>query len=449
MSDHAAEKVEILPVTGLPEFRPGDDLTGAIAHAAPWLRSGDIVVVTSKVISKVEGMVHRVDGDADEREVVRRRLVTEESRRVLATFRQTQITENKLGIVQAASGVDASNVDKGEIAVLPEDPDASAKALRNGLRERLGVEVAVLVTDTMGRAWRIGQTDTAIGSSGLRVLHSYAGEVDSHGNELAVTEVAVADELAAAADLVKGKLRGVPVAVVRGLQIVDDGSSARDLIRPAEEDLFRLGTAEALAEGRRQAVLVRRSVRAFSDEPVDSEAVRRAVGAALTAPAPHHTKPVRFLWLRDAERRTRLLDAMREVWRSDLEGDGFTPQQIEKRLARGDLLRRAPELIVPFLVPDGAHKYPDQRRAACEHTMFTVAGGAAVQALLVALAAEGLGSCWVGSTIFAAPTAREVLRLDDGWYPLGAVAVGRPAPEAGDLTQPRPPHPVDEGLIEL
>src|SRR5690606_9281089 len=155
------------------------------------------------------------------------------------------------------------------------------------------------------------------------------------------------------------------------------------------------------------------------------------------------------LWLRDAERRTRLLDAMREVWRSDLEGDGFTPQQIEKRLARGDLLRRAPELIVPFLVPDGAHKYPDQRRAACEHTMFTVAGGAAVQALLVALAAEGLGSCWVGSTIFAAPTAREVLRLDDGWYPLGAVAVGRPAPEAGDLTQPRPPHPVDEGLIEL
>ncbi|WP_028851194.1 coenzyme F420-0:L-glutamate ligase [Thermocrispum municipale] len=449
MSDHAAEKVEILPVTGLPEFRPGDDLTGAIAHAAPWLRSGDIVVVTSKVISKVEGMVHRVYGDADEREVVRRRLVTEESRRVLATFRQTQITENKLGIVQAASGVDASNVDKGEIAVLPEDPDASAKALRNGLRERLGVEVAVLVTDTMGRAWRIGQTDTAIGSSGLRVLHSYAGEVDSHGNELAVTEVAVADELAAAADLVKGKLRGVPVAVVRGLQIVDDGSSARDLIRPAEEDLFRLGTAEALAEGRRQAVLVRRSVRAFSDEPVDSEAVRRAVGAALTAPAPHHTKPVRFLWLRDAERRTRLLDAMREVWRSDLEGDGFTPQQIEKRLARGDLLRRAPELIVPFLVPDGAHKYPDQRRAACEHTMFTVAGGAAVQALLVALAAEGLGSCWVGSTIFAAPTAREVLRLDDGWYPLGAVAVGRPAPEAGDLTQPRPPHPVDEGLIEL
>src|SRR5690606_38915650 len=137
--------------------------------------------------------------------------------------------------------------------------------LRNGLRERLGVEVAVVITDTMGRAWRVGQTDVAIGASGLRVLHSYAGQTDAHGNELQVTEVAVADELAAAADLVKGKLRGVPVAVVRGLTIVDDGSSAQDLIRPAEQDLFRLGTAEAMAEGRKQAVLVRRSVRAFSD----------------------------------------------------------------------------------------------------------------------------------------------------------------------------------------
>src|SRR5690606_23902030 len=147
-------------------------------------------------------------------------------------------------------------------------------------------------------------------------------------------------------------------------------------------------TAEAMAEGRKQAVLVRRSVRAFSDEPVDPDAVRRAVGAALTAPAPHHTKPVRFLWLRDAQLRTRLLDAMRAVWRAEVAGGGFAPQQIARRLARGDLLRRAPELIVPFLVPEGAHAYPDQRRAACEHTMFTVAGGAAVQALLVALAAE-------------------------------------------------------------
>ena len=251
MTDHAADRLEILPVTGLPEFRPGDDLTGAIADAATWLRSGDIVVVTSKIVSKVEGRLVRVPADPEERDRIRRRLVFEESVRIIARRARTLITENHLGIVQAASGIDASNVAGDELALLPADPDASALALRNGLRERLGVEVAVVVTDTMGRAWRVGQTDVAIGSSGLRVLHGYRGEVDRQGNELAVTEIAVADEVAGAADLVKGKLGAVPVAVVRGLPVGDADSTARDLVRPVDEDLFRLGTEEALVAGLR------------------------------------------------------------------------------------------------------------------------------------------------------------------------------------------------------
>lgn len=447
MTEHAADRIEILPVEGLPEFRPGDDLTGAIARHAPWLRSGDVVVVTSKVVSKVEGRLVRVPDDPEKRDAERRKLVDREAVRVLARVGRTVITENTLGIVQAASGVDASNVDSGEIALLPADPDASALALRNGLRERLGVEVAVVITDTMGRAWRVGQTDAAIGSSGLRVLRSYAGARDRQGNELAVTEIAVADEVAAAADLVKGKLKAVPVAVVRGLSVGDDvpgAATARDLVRPAEEDLFRLGTAEAVAKGRREAVLVRRSVREFTDEPVDPEALRRAVGAALTAPAPHHTRPVRFGWLRTRAEREKLLDAMREAWRADLEGDGFGAEQIERRLRRGEILYTAPEVVVPFLVPEGAHTYRDDRRNDCEHTMFTVAGGAAVQALLVALAAEGLGSCWIGSTIFTADVVRRTLGLDDHWYPLGAVAIGHPATPLS----PRPPRDLDEGLIE-
>ncbi|WP_037316163.1 coenzyme F420-0:L-glutamate ligase [Amycolatopsis orientalis] len=445
MTDHASAKIEILPVEGLPEFRPGDDLTGAIVSAAPWLRSGDVLVVTSKIVSKAEGMLIRVPADPDERDAARRRLVEEESVRVIARINRTVITENKLGIVQAASGVDASNVASGEVALLPSDPDASALALRNGLRERLGVEVAVVVTDTMGRAWRVGQTDAAIGASGLRVLHSYAGEVDGQGNELAVTEVAIADELAAAADLVKGKLGGTPVAVVRGLQLTDDGSTARKLLRPVEEDLFRLGTNEAIAQGRREAVLARRSIRSFTDEPVDPEVLRRAVSTALTAPAPHHTKPVRFVWLREEGLRRKLLDAMKASWQADLESDGFTPEQVAKRLSRGDILYNAPEVVVPFLVAEGAHTYPDDRRNACEHTMFTVAGGAAVQGLLVALAAEDLGSCWIGSTIFAADVVREVLGLDSRWEPLGAVAIGHPAalPPARGAGEP------GEGLLEL
>ncbi|WP_246108299.1 coenzyme F420-0:L-glutamate ligase [Saccharothrix saharensis] len=443
MADHAAgAPITLLPVTGLPEFRPGDDLASAIAEAAPWLADGDVVVVTSKVLSKVEGRLVAVPADPEARDAVRREWVEAESVRVLARRGRTLITENKLGIVQAASGVDASNVNGDEIALLPVDPDSSAAALRAALASRLGVSVAVVVTDTMGRAWRVGQTDAAIGSSGLAVLHRYAGSADRHGNPLVVTEVAVADEIAAAADLVKGKLGAVPVAVVRGLTVVDDGSSARDLARPVADDLFRLGTAEAVAQGRAEAVLLRRSVRSFSASPVSVEAVRRAVAAALTAPAPHHTRPVRFVRL--TALRAALLDAMAERWRADLRGDGLPEERVEARVARGDILRAAPEVVVPFLVRAGAHSYPDERRAAAERTMFTVAGGAAVQGLLVALAAEGLGSCWVSSTIFCADVVRDVLGVPDDWEPLGAVAIGHPEAE---LT-PRPLPESDERFLE-
>ncbi|WP_367135330.1 coenzyme F420-0:L-glutamate ligase [Saccharothrix sp. HUAS TT1] len=442
--DHAAPGgITVLPVAGLPEFRPGDDLAGALAAAAPWLADGDVVVVTSKVLSKVEGRLVRVPADPEARDAVRRQHVEAESVRVLARRGRTLITENKLGIVQAASGVDASNVAGDEIALLPVDPDGSAAALRAALADRLGVSVAVVVTDTMGRAWRVGQTDAAIGASGLAVLHRYGGSVDRHGNPLVVTEVAVADEVAAAADLVKGKLGAVPVAVVRGLPVSDDGSTARDLARPVEDDLFRLGTAEAVARGRAEAVLVRRSVRSFSSSPVSGDVVRRAVAAALTAPAPHHTRPVRFVRL--SSRREVLLDAMLARWRADLRGDGWSEERIDARVARGDFLRDAPEVVLPFLVREGAHPYPDARRSEAERTMFTIAGGAAVQGLLVALAAEGLGSCWVSSTIFCADVVREVLELPASWEPLGAVAIGHPEAELA----PRELPESDERYVEL
>ncbi|OQS12563.1 coenzyme F420-0:L-glutamate ligase [Nocardia donostiensis] len=444
-ADHGATELRILPITGLPEFRPGDDLAEHIAARAPWLADGDVLVVTSKIIAKVEGRIVAAPTDPAERDAARRALVEQEAVRVLARKGRTLITENRLGIVQAASGVDGSNVESGELVLLPADPDGSAKGLRSELTTRLGVDVAVVVTDTMGRAWRNGQIDAAIGSSGLRVLHDYAGTVDGQGNELQVTQVAVADELAAAADLVKGKLGSVPVAVVRGLTVVDDGSSAADLVRRGSDDLFWLGTAEAIERGRGEAVLLRRSVREFSPEPVDPEQVRAAVSVALTAPAPHHTRPVRFVWVRDRALRERLLAAMADAWRADLTGDGLDPERVERRIARGRILFDAPEVVIPCCVPDGAHAYPDERRRAAEHTMFTVAVGAAVQGLLVSLAAEGLGSCWIGSTIFAPEVTRDVLGLEPDWSPLGAIAIGHPLEE---LT-PRPARTDGIGLVEL
>lgn len=444
--DHApGGAVEIHPVTGLPEFRPGDDLAAALAGAAPWLVDGDILVVTSKILSKVEGRLVAAPTDPEARDAVRRRLVSQEAVRVLAAKGRTLITENRLGIVQAASGIDGSNVDSAELALLPENPDASAAALRTRIRDLLGVTVGVVVTDTMGRAWRVGQTDAAIGAAGVPVLHGYAGSHDAQGNELMVTSVAVADEIAAAGDLVKGKLGGVPVAVVRGLDLPDDGSTARTLLRGGEDDLFWLGTAEALERGRSEALLLRRSVREFSSEPVDPEDLHDAVAEALTAPAPHHTRPVRFVWVRTEQVRRRLLDRMRDRWAEDLAADGLDAPAIERRLARGAILYDAPEVIVPFWVPDGAHTYPDARRTAAEATMFTVAAGAAVQGLLVALATRGLGSCWIGSTIFAPEVVREELGLPADWSPLGAVAVGHP------ITTPGPRDPADPGdaLVEL
>lgn len=446
VEDHApGGSIVLIPVRGLPEFRPGDDLVAAVTDAAPWLVDGDILVVTSKIVSKAEGRLVAAPIDPDERDALRRKLVEQEAVRVLAQRGRTLITENRLGIVQAASGIDGSNVSTDELALLPLDPDASARALRGGVLRVLGVTVGVVVTDTMGRAWRVGQTDSAIGSAGLPVLHAYAGGKDGQGNELVVTEVAVADELAAAGDLVKGKLGSVPVAVVRGLALADDGSSARDLVRPGEDDLFWLGTQEALRRGRLDAVPARRSIRRFRDEPVAPELIADAVADSLTAPAPHHSRPMRYVAVRTPEVRRELLDAMSDAWRRDLAADGRGDREIEARLSRGTILREAPELVLPFVVLDEAHDYPDDARRAAERTMFTVAAGASVQALLVALTARGLGSCWVGSTIFAPDVVTSRLGLPAHWCPVGAIAIGYPLADP----EPRAPSPAGTSFVEI
>ncbi|MDY0815556.1 coenzyme F420-0:L-glutamate ligase [Kitasatospora purpeofusca] len=410
--------LRILPVPGLPEIDADSDLAELIAKAADY-EDGDILLVTSKVVSKAEGrLLHAADREA---------AIDAETVRLVARRGPIRIVENRNGLVMAAAGVDASNTAPGTVLLLPEDPDASARALRARLRQLTGRRLAVVVTDTFGRPWRNGLTDVAIGAAGLAVLDDHRGRSDSHGNELFQTVTATADELAGAADLVKGKSTGTPVAVVRGLGhlvTAEDGEGVRPLLRPAADDMFRLGTSEAI----RQAVTQRRTIRAFTAEPVDPGAVRRAVAAAATAPAPHHTTPWRFVLLETPEVRTRLLDAMLAAWRRDLaELDGWDEAKIARRTARGDVLRAAPYLVVPCLVMDGSHDYPDARRAAAEREMFTVAVGAAVQNLLVTLAGEGYGSAWVSSTMFCRDTVREVLDLPEHWDPMGAVAVGRPA----------------------
>jgi coenzyme F420-0:L-glutamate ligase/coenzyme F420-1:gamma-L-glutamate ligase len=244
-------RLEVFVLPGIGEIRAGDDLAVLIlAAAGSALRNGDILAVTSKIVSKAEGR----QVAADDRE----QAITDETVRVVATRVHpggvTRIVQNRQGLVMAAAGVDASNVAEGTVLLLPADPDVSARALCTALRAATGLVLGVLITDTVGRPWRDGQTDIAIGAAGVAVLDDLRGTTDAHGRRLDVTVAAVADEIAGAADLIKGKTSGNPVAVVRGLgQLVGpvdaEDRGARRLLRDSANDMFRVGSAEAYAEG--------------------------------------------------------------------------------------------------------------------------------------------------------------------------------------------------------
>jgi coenzyme F420-0:L-glutamate ligase/coenzyme F420-1:gamma-L-glutamate ligase len=414
--------LEIIPVRDLPEIEPEDDLAGLIAEHAT-LREGDVVVIAQKAVSKTEGRVVAID--AERRRQERDAWVARETAAVVARRGDVVIARTRHGFVCANAGVDGSNVAPDRLALLPLDPDGSASRLRRTLRERIGLDLGVIVTDTFGRPWRVGQTNVAIGVSGVAPLRDHRGEKDAFGNLLEATIIAVADEIAGAAELVMGKADAIPVAIVRGLDAPRRDGRASELVRPLEEDMFPTGAIES--------VEARRSHRAFSERAVPEEVVHRAVTAALTAPVPHGSRvqrPFRFVWLRSRQARTRYLDALASAWRDDMLRDGTQTEVIERRLARSyGLLGRAPVLIGCFVSLYGTDLYADERRARAEREMFVAAAGAAIQNLMVALAAQGVGSCWVSSSLFCPEEARTALGLPPESLAVGSVAGGYPTRE--------------------
>ena len=237
----SSEGISCFPVAGIGEVAPGDDLAALIAPHVT-LVDGDVVVVTSKVVSKAEGRILTA---------ARSEVLADETDRTVATRGATAIVRTRLGLVMAAAGIDASNTRPGTVVLLPLDPDGSARDLRDRFAEDLGRNVAVVVTDTSGRAWRNGQTDIAVGAAGIETMHDHAGVTDDHGNVLEVTAPAVADEIAGAADLVMGKVGGIPVAVLRGLGRMvlasgEHGPGARALIRVEDQDMFGYGARDAV-----------------------------------------------------------------------------------------------------------------------------------------------------------------------------------------------------------
>lgn len=288
--------VTVLPVEGVGEVAPGDDLTALLLAALGdrGLQSGDLLVVTSKVVSKAEGRT--VTGD-------RASALAGETLREVARRGDTVVVRTHHGLVLAGAGIDASNTPPGTVLLLPRDPDASARSLRESVARATGRNVAVVISDTAGRAWRHGQTDLAIGAAGLVVLDDHAGRTDDYGNELTVTAPAVADEVAAAADLVKGKLFRRPAAVLRGLGHLvlpagEHGAGAGALVRPEDEDMFGYGARDAVLRALGGAAADRRGFGRPARQEAAAARLREVAGVevgragdALVVPLPEQARP--------------------------------------------------------------------------------------------------------------------------------------------------------------
>jgi coenzyme F420-0:L-glutamate ligase / coenzyme F420-1:gamma-L-glutamate ligase len=363
--------LSVWPLAGIPEVRPGDDLArlllAAVRRAGLELADGDVLAVTSKVVAKAEGRLVPLPADPAGRERVLRETVAAETARVVARRGRLVIAETRHGLVGANAGVDASNAGGDRLVLLPADPDASAARLRQAIEALDGHDVAVVVTDTLGRPWRLGQTDVAVGLAGMAALDDWRGRTDGDGRPLEVTEVAVADEVAAAADLVKGKASRVPAALLRGVPRPKGDGAARDLVRAPADDLFRTaGTAEDLI--------------AFLEGPqgpagaaVDPATLDRALAATRAVPIP----------------------GGRSLELFPLPG--------------------APARLACCLGP------PADPAGAADPGVLLAAGGA-VRTLVLALHALGAGASFQPARPADRPALAAALGLDPGWEPLGLLA---------------------------
>jgi coenzyme F420-0:L-glutamate ligase/coenzyme F420-1:gamma-L-glutamate ligase len=365
----------VVPLAGMAEVRAGDDLARllleAVGRAGLELADGDVLAVTSKVVAKAEGRTVPLPDDPAARERVLAETVAAETARVVARRGRLVIAETRTGLVGANALVDASNAGGDQLVLLPADPDASAARLRAAIEELDGHDVAVVVTDTLGRPWRLGQTDVAVGLAGMGALEDWRGRADGDGRQLEATEVAVADEVAAAADLVKGKASRVPAALLRGVPRPKGDGTAHDLVRPPTDDLFRTaGTAEDLL-----GFLEGGAAEPVGKGPVDPSVLDRAVAVAATVPIP-------------GGRRLRVVPVPGEN----------------------------PNLLACCVGPAGV-----------EEAGIELAAGGAIRTLVLALHALGVAAQIQAATPAARNALAAALGLEPGWEPLGLLAAGQPA----------------------
>jgi coenzyme F420-0:L-glutamate ligase / coenzyme F420-1:gamma-L-glutamate ligase len=380
----------VVPLAGIPEVREGDDLArlllAAVRRAGVELADGDVLAVTSKVVAKAEGRTVPLPEDPEARERVLASTVAAETVRVVARRGRLVIAETRTGLVGANALVDASNAGGDRLVLLPADPDASAARLRAAIEELDGHDVAVVVTDTLGRPWRLGQTDVAVGLAGMGALDDWRGRADGDGRVLEVTEVAVADEVAAAADLVKGKASRVPAALLRGVPRPKGDGTARDLVRPPTEDLFRTAatTEDLLA-------FLEGGATAPGSAALDPAVLDRALAAARAVPVPGG-RQLQVVAVADPARAACLA--------------ACSPAP--------PALAEAPALLACCLGPPAGEDPPGVELAA----------GGAVRTLVLGLHALGAVAAFHPAGPPGRPELAAALGLEPGWEPLGLLAAG-------------------------
>jgi coenzyme F420-0:L-glutamate ligase/coenzyme F420-1:gamma-L-glutamate ligase len=431
-------------LAGVPFVKPGDDLAGviiaALAASNEMLRDGDVLVIAQKIVSKAQDRFVRLDTvkpSAEAERLAREvnkdarlvELILRESTEVVRHRRDVLIVAHKLGLVMANAGIDQSNVEQSShddtALLLPQNPDATCAELRSVLRIRTGAEVAVIINDSHGRAFRNGTVGVAIGASGLAALADLRGAPDLYGRRLQSTEVALADEIASAASLLMGQASEArPIVLARGIAHVQGEGAATDLVRPKKIDLFRAAPGPSVPEvlGRR------RSIRRYTPAPVSDDIIKQVLEAATNAPSAHNRQPWRFAVLKDAAAKERLARAMGDRLREDRGRDGDASELIEQDVARSFArITAAPVAIIVALTMEDMDAYQDARRTAAEHQMAVQGTAMAMQNLLLAAHAAGLGASIMCGPLFCPDVVRASLALPAQWEPQALITMGVPA----------------------
>lgn len=428
-------------LSGVPLVKPGDDLSdiilGALKASNQTLRDGDILVIAQKIVSKAEGRLVRLSDvipsaraldlanevNKDPRLV---ELILRESDEVVRHRRDVLVVAQKLGLVIANAGIDQSNIEQGGndgvALLLPENPDRTCATIAAELSRKTGAKVGVIINDSHGRAFRNGTVGVAIGAHGVTALADLRGAPDLFRRKLKSTEVGIADEIASAASLLMGQSgEGRPIVLTRGLSCLTGDGQASDLVRPKSIDLFRSADFAGLFRNRR-------SIRRYKDTEVPLGVVENLLEAAVTAPSAHNRQPWRFAVLKDPVTKQRLANAMGERLRQDRMRDGDPADAVEADVARSIVrISGAPVAIVVSLTMEDMDVYPDSRRAAAERHMAVQSTAMAIENMLLAAHAAGLGASIMCAPLFCPEVVRAALPLPAAWEPQALATLGYPA----------------------